>query len=110
MSAKNITTFLHKAQTDPALAEKIVLATAEATAAVAQQEGLPFSAAEMLHFQANVINDEELESVSGGGALHPKLDPNLTEEQKQQRREAFLNAGLDILQTFSGIGQIIKRL
>jgi predicted ribosomally synthesized peptide with nif11-like leader len=110
MSTENITAFFAKVQADPAVAEKIVRATAEATAAVAQKEGLTFTAEELLHFQAHSLSDGELEDVAGGRGLPKYVDPNFTEEQRQERINGMLDAGANILQHLSGIGLINKYL
>jgi predicted ribosomally synthesized peptide with nif11-like leader len=66
MSTDNISAFFAKAQSDPALADKLGLATAEAFASVARQEGLPFTAEEFLSFQTSELSDESLTRVAGG--------------------------------------------
>jgi len=65
MSTENIQAFLAKAATDPALAEKIRLTTAEAHARIAQEYGLPFTVEEYLATE-NALSDEALADVAGG--------------------------------------------
>lgn len=66
MSTDNITAFLSKLSTNPDLADKLALATAEAYARIAQEEGLPFTAEEFLAEQGNALSDASLSEVAGG--------------------------------------------
>lgn len=66
MSTENIAAFFAKVDSDPALAEKLAQANAEAIASVASAEGLPFTAEEFLQEQQALLSDEALSSVAGG--------------------------------------------
>lgn len=85
MSTENITAFLTKLQSDAVLGDKVRLATAEALAALAAREGLPFTAEEFLSEQASLA-DAELDAVSGGteyvtglfGRRYPIQVPKIT--------------------------------
>lgn len=68
MSTENITTFFARVESNPALAGKLAQATAHTFATVAQQEGLPFTADELLAVrQGKALSDEALSSVAAGG-------------------------------------------
>ena len=68
MSTTNIAAFFAKVESDPALAEKLAQANAEAIASVANAEGLPFTAEEFLQEQQDLLSDEALSGVAGGVA------------------------------------------
>lgn len=82
MSTENITAFLTKVDSDPALAEKFTRATAEAFASLAREEGLPFSAEEFLAFQKAELSDEALAHVAGGFDLGETLSQIFKRREK----------------------------
>lgn len=82
MSTDNITTFFSKVESDPSLVKKINLATAEAFASVAREEGQPFTAEEFLAFQKAELSDEALEQVAGGFNLGEALSQIFKSREK----------------------------
>ena len=70
MAKENITKFFDAAMSDKALAEKL--------AALAVENGYAFTAAELLEYgAARLLEDDEMEDVSGGRSRKPQGGPYL---------------------------------